>query len=281
MEENEGKIGSLYVVATPIGNLGDLSIRAANTLRDVSFIAAEDTRVTLKLLNHLGLKKPMISCYRHNEDDRVDIIVSRILSGEDCALCCDAGTPAISDPGENIVAAATEAGIRVIPIPGPSAVIAALSSSGLVSGRFCFEGFIPMNKKTRKNRLLSLQNEKRTMVFYEAPHKLRRTLIDFYEYFGNRDMVIARELTKIYEEIIHTTIKDAISLYSEHEPKGEFVLILKGLDEEVSEEPTLEDAVLLAKTYLQDGLSSSEAAKKASKETGQTRSLVYKGMIGD
>jgi len=278
---NIKEIGTLYVVATPIGNLKDLSIRAVDTLKDVDFIAAEDTRVTLKLLNHLGIKKPMISCYRHNELDRVDRIAERILSGESCALCCDAGTPAISDPGEALIAKAVEEGIRIIPIPGPSAVIAALSASGLASGRFCFEGFIPMNKKTRKNRLISLQTEQRTMVFYEAPHKLRKTLIDLLQYMGNREIVIARELTKIYEEIVHSTLQEAVTHYTTNEPRGEFVLILEGFVPEIEQENTLEDAVSIALEYINVGLSTSEAAKKAAQETRLPRSSIYKGIVGE
>ena len=271
--------GSLYVVATPIGNLNDLSKRAVDTLSMVDFIAAEDTRITLKLLNHLGIKKPLISCYRHNELDRIDRIVERILSGENCALCCDAGTPAISDPGEALAAAAVDNGIRIIPIPGPSAVIAAVSASGLVSGRFCFEGFIPMNKKTRKNRLSALRQEPRTMVFYEAPHKLRRTLVDLLEYMGDRDIVIARELTKIHEEIIHTTLREAVEMYAVQEPRGEFVLILSGAPVEEEKETTLEKGITLAKEYAAGGLSNSEAAKRAAKETSLAKSDIYKGMV--
>jgi len=278
--KNNTTVGCLYVVATPIGNLNDITFRTIETLKHVDFIAAEDTRVTLKLLNHLDIKKPMISCYRHNELDRIDTIVEKILLGENCALCCDAGTPAISDPGEALVAASEKEGIRIIPIPGPSAVIAALSVSGFASGRFCFEGFIPQNKKTRKSRLLTLQNEMRTMVFYEAPHKLRRTLRDLLEYLGDRDIVIARELTKIYEEIIHTTLQDAISFYSDNEPRGEFVLIVSGLQPEEEEEYSLEEAVLLAKNYLKEGISISEASKKAALDTGLARSSIYKGVVG-
>ena len=272
--------GNLYIVATPIGNLRDITLRAVDTLKDVDFIAAEDTRVTIKLLNHLSIKKPMISCYRHNEPDRINTIVDRILLGENCALCCDAGTPAISDPGQLLVSKAIDMGIRIIPIPGPSAVISALSSSGLDSGRFCFEGFIPMNKKTRRNRLIALQNEQRTMVFYEAPHKLRRTLIDLRDYLGDREIVIARELTKIYEEFLYITLSEAISLYSEHEPRGEFVVIVKGLEVTKEAEVSIEEAVLIAQNYMKNGLSTSEAAKKAALETNWPRSQIYKEVVG-
>ena len=274
------KPGILYVVATPIGNLNDLSRRAVSTLESVDFIVAEDTRVTLKLLNYIGVSKPLISCYKHNERERSEVIVERILSGEDCALCSDAGTPAISDPGEALVREAFEAGIQIIPIPGPSAVIAALSAGGLTSGRFCFEGFIPMNKKTRRQRLLALKGEQRTMVFYEAPHKLRHTLIDLLEYLGDRNIVIARELTKIHEEIIHTILSEAVSIYTDNDPKGEFVIIVSGLVEETKEEHTIEEALEIALRYVGSGLSASGAAKNAAQETGIPRSQIYRSLMG-
>ncbi|MCL1830185.1 MAG: 16S rRNA (cytidine(1402)-2'-O)-methyltransferase [Oscillospiraceae bacterium] len=271
--------GTLYVVATPIGNLADLSRRTASTLKEVDFIAAEDTRVTLKLLNHLEIKKPLISCFRHNEPDRVDDIINRILQGEDCALCCDAGTPAISDPGQLVVSAAHNSEINVITIPGPSAVIAALSVSGIPSGRFCFEGFIPMNKKTRKSRLTELQKEQRTMVFYEAPHKLRRTLSDLLEYLGDREIVIARELTKIYEETITTTLSRAKQLYLDNDARGEFVLIVSGLEKPEQPEYTLTDAAEIAKSHISNGMSISDAARQAAAETSFPRSQIYRAII--
>ena len=271
--------GVLYIVATPIGNLSDLSPRAAGILSEVDFVAAEDTRITVKLLNHLGIKKPMISCYRHNELQRTDTIIERIKNGESCALCSDAGTPAISDPGEELVRKAVENNIPVIPIPGPSAVITALSASGLITSRFCFEGFIPMNRKTRKKRLLELQNEARTIVIYEAPHKLKRTLNDLLEYLGDRTVTLARELTKIHEEIVRTTLGEAVKKYADNEPRGEFVVIISGKLTEEAEDYTLEEAAELAKSFIKEGYSASEAAGKAAAETGIARSIIYKAAV--
>ena len=201
--------GKLYVVGTPIGNLGDISPRALETLESCDFIAAEDTRVTLKLLNHFEIKKPMISYFEHNRREKGEVIAERILAGENCALVTDAGMPAVSDPGEDLVALCHELGITVCAVPGPSAFVAAIALSGLHVGRFTFEGFLSMNKPSRREHLESLVNEKRTMVFYEAPHKLAATLKDLYSYFGQRDMAIVREITKIHEEVIRTTLKDA------------------------------------------------------------------------
>jgi 16S rRNA (cytidine1402-2'-O)-methyltransferase len=189
------KNNKMYILATPIGNLGDLSPRAEQVLADVDFVAAEDTRVTAKLLNHLGLKKQMVSYYRHNEDDSGRRIVDRVIAGESCALCCDAGTPAISDPGEFLVREAIAAGIEVTPVPGPCAAIAALCASGLATGRFCFEGFLPMNKRNRRAHLEQIAGETRTLIFYEAPHKLRYTLADLFQVLGDREITLARELT--------------------------------------------------------------------------------------
>lgn len=285
MERKQKKIeeqaGTLFVVATPIGNLGDLTHRAAATLEAVDFIAAEDTRVTIKLLNHLGIKKPMVSCYRHNEDWRTGEIVARIEAGESCALCCDAGTPAVSDPGEELVAAAKDAGITVVPIPGPSAAIAALSASGLYTGRFCFEGFIPVNKKTRRERFLEIKDERRTLIVYEAPHKLKNTLVDMLEYFGDREITVARELTKIHEEIVRTTLSEAASHYKKNEPKGEFVLIVAGKEPEELVGYTMDDAVALANAFIKEGKSLSAAAKEAATETGFPRSDIYKAVLRD
>ncbi|MGN1131113.1 MAG: 16S rRNA (cytidine(1402)-2'-O)-methyltransferase, partial [Ruminococcus sp.] len=190
---------TLYVVGTPIGNLSDMSPRAVDTLRNVDFIAAEDTRVTLKLLNHFDIKKPMVSYYEHNKRERGEIICNRILSGESCAIVTDAGMPCISDPGEDLIKLCQEKGIKTIVVPGPSAVISALAVSGLETGRFCFEGFLSVNKKSRREHLQSLADETRTMIFYEAPHKLPSTLKDLYSSFGDRKLTIVREITKIHE----------------------------------------------------------------------------------
>ena len=220
--------GILYVVGTPIGNLGDMSPRAVETLENVDFIAAEDTRVTLKLLNHFGIKKPMVSYFEHNKHQRGEIICRRILSGENCAIVTDAGMPCISDPGELLVKQCEEYGIEVKAVPGPSAVISALAISGLPTGRFTFEGFLSVNKKSRMEHLESVKNETRTMIFYEAPHKLNATLRDMLGAFGNRSIAIVRELTKIHEEVIRTTLEQAVERYSEAPLKGEIVLVIDG-----------------------------------------------------
>ncbi len=218
----------LYVVGTPIGNLEDFSPRAQRILREVDFIAAEDTRVTRKLLTHFDIHTPMVSYHEHNLRERGEEIVARILVGETCAIVTDAGMPAISDPGEDLVRLCHAHGVPVESVPGPCAFTTALALSGLPSGRFTFEGFLSVNKPGRMAHLQSLQNEQRTMIFYEAPHKLRSTLADLLETFGDRELVIARELTKIHEEFIHTTLEKAQALYETVSPKGEFVLILRG-----------------------------------------------------
>jgi 16S rRNA (cytidine1402-2'-O)-methyltransferase len=271
-------IGKLYLVGTPIGNLGDLSPRAADTLEKVDFIAAEDTRVTVKLLNHLGLKKPMLSYYEHNKKERGGEIIERLLSGQNCALVTDAGMPAISDPGEDMVKLAHQNGIPVESVPGPSAVITALAMSGMPSGRFTFEGFLTMNKPGRRAHLAELKSEKRTMIFYEAPHKLVATLKDMLDFLGDRDIALVRELTKIHEEVILTSLSDALQIYSEKEPKGEFVIIVSGAKE--SEKTyTIEEAVALAKDFINKGDSASSAAKKAAEISGLKKGDIYKGML--
>lgn len=270
--------GTLYVVGTPIGNLGDLSPRAAETLEKVDFIAAEDTRVTVKLLNHLGIKKEMLSYYEHNKKGKGNLIIERILKGENCAVVSDAGMPAISDPGEDLVRLAHENGIKVESVPGPSALITAISISGFPCGRFCFEGFLSMNKISRRTHLEELKAEKRSMLFYEAPHKLLATLKDFYKYFGDRKIVFVRELTKIHETVFETTLSSAIDYYTENTPKGEFVLILEGA-KETEKVYTLEDAVKIAKKLISEGVSTSMAAKQAAEETGIKKGDIYKEVI--
>ncbi|WP_099205080.1 16S rRNA (cytidine(1402)-2'-O)-methyltransferase [Scatolibacter rhodanostii] len=268
---------TLYIVGTPIGNLGDLSPRAVEVLEKVDFIAAEDTRVTLKLLNHFGIKKPMISYFEHNKAERGGWITSRIQGGESCALVSDAGMPAISDPGETLVAECAEAGIPVYAVPGPSAVIAALAVSGLPTGRFTFEGFLSMNKKNRHEHLLSLQNENRTMVFYEAPHKLRRTLSDLYKVFGERKIAMVREITKIHEEALRMNLSEAAKLYKDKEPRGEFVLVIEGAAlPEREKEITLEEAVEMAENLMKQGQSASDAAKAAVLDTTIKKGDVYR-----
>ena len=268
--------GILYLVATPIGNLGDISARCRQTLEDADFIAAEDTRVTLKLLNHLGIKKSLVSYYEHNKAFRGDKIVERILSGETCALVSDAGSPAISDPGEDLVKQCAAAGIPVCAIPGPCAAITALSISGQSTGRFCFEGFLSTAKKSRREHLDSLRTEQRTMIFYEAPHKLVPTLEDLRQAFGDdRGISLCRELTKLHEEVVRTTLGEAVARYTENPPKGEFVLIVAGAQPEEKEAPTETDAAARVAQLMQEGLSRKDAVKQAAKELGLPKNVVY------
>lgn len=270
--------GILYVVGTPIGNLGDISPRALETLENVDFIAAEDTRVTLKLLNHFGIKKPLISYFEHNKRERGEIICQRILSGENCAIVTDAGMPCISDPGEMLISQCIEYGITTRAIPGPSAVVSALALSGLPTGRFTFEGFLSVNKKSRRDHLEEVKNEKRTMIFYEAPHKLNATLKDMLNTFGNRKIAIVRELTKIHEEVISTTLEKAVADYADSPLKGEIVLIVDGAKEvETSEEYTPKDAVKMALALAEEeNISASESAKRVAKITGIKKGIIYK-----
>lgn len=268
--------GKLYVVGTPIGNLSDFSPRAAQTLAEADFIAAEDTRVTVKLLNHLGIKKPMVSYFEHNKLERGGVITRRILAGETCALVSDAGMPAISDPGELLVAQCAALGIQTLVVPGPSAVISALAISGLPTGRFTFEGFLSVNKRARREHLQQVAAETRTMVFYEAPHKLSATLADMLAAWGDRRIALVRELTKIHEEVIRTTLSEAARRYSEESPKGEFVLVIEGAPVPVEEPLTLEEAIELARIFLEEGASVSESAKRAAKESGHSKAEIYK-----
>ena len=268
--------GMLYLVPTPIGNLGDISIRCRETLENADFIAAEDTRVTLKLLNHLGIKKSLVSYYEHNKAFKGDKIVERILAGETCALVSDAGSPAISDPGEDLVKQCAEAGIVVCAIPGPCAAITALSISGQATGRFCFEGFLSTSKKSRREHLESLKKEQRTMIFYEAPHKLVATLEDMAEVFGSdRGISLCRELTKLHEEVVRTTLGEAIAKYTENGPKGEFVLIVSGAEAEPEEQPTEEHASAYLSRLLASGMSKKDAVKQTAKDLKLPKNEVY------
>ncbi|MBQ9514535.1 MAG: 16S rRNA (cytidine(1402)-2'-O)-methyltransferase [Ruminococcus sp.] len=269
----------LYVVGTPIGNLGDISPRALETLRGVDFIAAEDTRVTVKLLNHFEIKKPLVSYFEHNKHDKGDKIIHRILAGESCAVVTDAGMPCISDPGEDLIRQCEEAGIKTVVVPGPSAVISALAVSGLETGRFTFEGFLSVNKKSRSDHLESLLDERRTMIFYEAPHKLNNTLDDLYKTFGNRRLTIARELTKVHEEIIRTDTATAATAYRENPLKGEIVLILEGKKTEDQPQMTFDQAVAYAKGLIADGMRPTDAAKKAAAESGLKKNEIYKELM--
>ena len=269
----------LYVVGTPIGNMGDMTPRAVETLREVDFIAAEDTRVTVKLLNHFEIKKPMVSYFEHNKHDKGVKIIDRILSGESCAIVTDAGMPCISDPGEDLIRQCEEAGIKTVVVPGPSAVISALAVSGLETGRFTFEGFLSVNKKSRSEHLESLRGERRTMIFYEAPHKLNNTLDDLYKTFGDRRLTIARELTKVHEEIIRTTTKAASTAYLETPLKGEIVLILEGSREEDKPEMTLDEAVAYARKLIDGGMRPTDAAKEAAAMAGLKKNEIYKELM--
>lgn len=269
--------GKLYVVGTPIGNLGDFSPRAVQTLSEVDFIAAEDTRVTIKLLNHFEIKKPMVSYYEHNKASKSEHIIARILDGQNCALVTDAGMPAISDPGIDLVALCHEHNIEVVSVPGPSAIITAAAISGMDVSRFTFEGFLSMNKPKRREHLSDITNEKRTMIFYEAPHKLPATLKDFLEYLGDRKIALIKELTKIHENVELTTLAEAVEKYSQTPPKGEFVVIIEGkkVQDIVFDET---DGITLAKRFLSEGMSLSEAAKSAAKETGIKKGEIYKAL---
>ncbi len=268
--------GMLYLVPTPIGNLGDISIRCRQTLEQADFIAAEDTRVSLKLLNHLGIKKSLVSYYEHNKAFKGNVILERILNGETCALVSDAGSPAISDPGEELVRQCAEAGITVCAIPGPCAVITALSISGQATGRFCFEGFLSTAKKSRREHLESLVREQRTMVFYEAPHKLLNTLQDMAEVFGpDRPISLCRELTKLHEEVVRLTLGEAVEKYTETPPKGEFVLVVAGAPAEEKNQATAQDAATRVAQLMAQGISRKDAIKQTATELSLPKNVVY------
>ena len=272
--------GMLYLVPTPIGNLGDISIRCRQTLEEADFIAAEDTRVSLKLLNHLGIKKSLVSYYEHNKTQKGEQIVERILAGETCALVSDAGSPAISDPGEELVKQCADAGITVCAIPGPCAVITALSISGQSTGRFCFEGFLSTAKKSRREHLESLKSEHRTMIFYEAPHKLMATLESMAEVFGgDRSISLCRELTKLHEEVIRTTLQGAMELYQQQAPKGEFVLVVAGAPEQEEEVATTADAKTRVAQLMAQGMSRKDAIKQTAQELNLPKNAVYEAAL--
>ena len=271
--------GKLYLVPTPIGNLGDVSRRAVETLEAADFIAAEDTRVTVKLLNHLGLKKPMTAYHRHNCDTAGPAILRRLEDGERCALVTDAGTPAISDPGEDLVALCAAHGVEVESIPGPCALTVALSASGLPTGRFTFEGFLPLNKKNRRAQLDVLRAEERTMIFYEAPHKLRATLDDLSATFGpDRPMAVCRELTKLHEEVLRLTVGEAQARYAAQEPRGEFVLVVAGRPLQ-DEKTDGEGALARAEQLRREGMSMKDAAARAAAEFGVKKRTLYNQML--
>lgn len=273
--------GKLYLVSTPIGNLGDISRRMADTMAGADFLAAEDTRVTVKLLNHLGLKKPMVSYHRHNCSTAGPAIVDRLLAGESCALVTDAGTPAISDPGEDLVALCAQHDIPVEAVPGPCALICALSVSGLPTARFTFEGFLPQNKKNRRSHLDSLKGEQRTMVFYEAPHKLEDTLEDFVAVFGaERRIALCRELTKLHEEVVRTTVGQALADCATRPPRGEYVLVVEGAPEAPAQEADPQAALERVAQLRGEGLSLKEACAKAGEEFGIKKRQLYDMSLG-
>ena len=278
-EKNKVNDGTLYLVSTPIGNLADLSERAKKVLAGVDFVAAEDTRNSAKLLAIFGIKKPMVSYYEHNKRERGEEICARISAGESCALVTDAGMPGISDPGEDIVKLCAERGIPVTAVPGPCAAMTALTLSGLFTGRFAFEGFLSTNKGERRDRLAELKCDTRTLIFYEAPHKLKATLSDLYTAFGERKISLCRELTKLNEEIYRTTLSDAIALYSEREPRGEYVLIVEGASsEQVRAEAFWSEMSIEAHVayYTGEGKSKMDAIKACAKDRGIAKNEVYK-----
>ena len=272
--------GKLYVVGTPIGNLEDMSVRAVKTLQEVDFIAAEDTRVTLKLLNHFEIKKPMVSYHEHNAREKGGEIITRLLSGQTCAIVTDAGMPCISDPGEDLVRLCAENGLDTVVIPGPSAAISALALSGLSTSKFVFEGFLNPQKNARLERLEELKREKRTIIFYEAPHKLCDTLSAMYQVLGDRKITLARELTKIYEEVIRTTLSQAVALYEEKAPKGEFVLVVEGMVEE-EQSLTFEQALELIQALVDKGEPLSKAAKDVARQTGFKKGELYSRFLAE
>ena len=277
-EKNRVEKGTLYLVATPIGNLGDLSERAVKVLSEVDFIAAEDTRNSMRLLTHLGISKPMVSYFEHNKRERGGEIMARLQSGESCALVTDAGTPAISDPGEDIVALCAEAGVPVSSIPGPCAAIVALTLSGLPTGRFCFEGFLPVDKQERRRRLERLSSEDRTMIFHEAPHKLKNTLDDLAAAFGEgRRISLCRELTKLNEEAMRTTLGGAIAYYNSTPPRGEYVLVIGGRTEgaETDDWSSIDVPTHVA-NYVASGMSKMDAIKAVARDRGVPKSVIYK-----
>ena len=271
--------GKLYVVGTPIGNLSDMTPRAVETLSKVDFIAAEDTRVTLKLLNHFDIKKPLISYYEHNRTEKGVQIAERIMAGENCAIVTDAGMPCISDPGEDLVALLRKEGLPIEVVPGPTAAMSAIAISGISCSRFCFEGFLSTSKKSRFEHLEELKNETRTMIFYEAPHKLKATLSDFKKYFGGeRRISLCRELTKIHEEVLLLTLDSAIAYYEQNDPRGEYVLVLEGTEKK-SEEYSLDDCLEIMLEMVRSGKSKNDAARLMAKQSGFRKNELYKILV--
>ena len=267
--------GKLCLVGTPIGNLGDMSPRALRALEEADFIAAEDTRVTLKLLNHFNIKKPLVSYYEHNARSAGERILERILAGENCALVTDAGMPSVSDPGEDLAARCAEAGVELTAVPGPCAAVTALALSALPAGRFCFEGFLSTSGRSRREHLESLKGERRTMIFYEAPHKLVKTLEDLRAAFGpGRRIALCREMTRLHEEVVRSSLGEAAALYAETPPRGEFVLVVEGAAEAKTEFGR-EEALALVERRRAEGMSLKEACRLTAEETGIKKNELY------
>ena len=278
-EKNAVVKKALYLVSTPIGNMSDITERAIKVLSEVDFIAAEDTRKTGLLLNRLGISSSLVSYYDHNKEEKGPRIIERLKNGENCALVTDAGTPAVSDPGEDIVKLAAENGITVISVPGACAAISALTVSGLSAGRFVFEGFLPADNKKRKQRFEELSHEKRTFIIYEAPHRIRKTLSELLSFLGDRRISLCRELTKLNEEIIRTTVSEAIALYEEKEPRGEYVLVIEG-KQTITNADYPEDVNDHVQSLIESGLSRMDAIKAAAKQRGVPKSRIYDEYTG-
>ena len=270
------EVGTLYLVATPIGNLDDITFRAIDVLRNVDLIAAEDTRQSLKLLNHYEISKPMISYHRHNEDVRSEVLINKVKEGQSIAIITDAGTPGISDPGEEIVKEAIKEGIKVVPIPGACAMVNALICSGLDTKQFTFYGFLPQNKKLRKEKIEEIKEEEKTVIIYEAPHRIIDTLNEFKKEFGDRNIVLARELTKIHEEFIRGTISEVLEKIN---PKGEFIIMLEG--EKIEKENQLNNLTLEEHYtfYERQGLDKKEIIKKIAKDRNVSKNEIYQKFI--
>lgn len=272
--------GKLYVVGTPIGNLEDITYRAVRILSEVDFVCAEDTRVTVKLLNHYDIKKPLLSYHEHSANHVSENIISRLQSGESCAVVTDAGMPCISDPGEDLVRICRDVGIDVEAVPGPTAMATAAAICGIPASRFAFEGFLSVTKKQRYEHLKSAAMDSHTLIFYEAPHKLRSTLEDMLKYFGDRRISICREITKLHEEVIRTTLSEAIQYYEETSPRGEYVLVVEGASKsELAEEYTIEDAVSIARQLIENGSKMSDACKEAARLTGLRKNDIYSAVM--
>jgi len=276
----ESKKGRLFLCPTPIGNLEDITLRVLKVLKEVDVIAAEDTRVTKKLLNHYGIKKPLISYHEHNKNSKGEEIIKRLISGEDVALVSDAGTPGISDPGEDLIRAAIRENIDIVPLPGPSAFILALIVSGFSTKRFVFEGFLPKKEKEREKILEELSREKRTIILYESPHRIVKTLREIKDKMGNRNIVLARELTKFYEEIFRGSLEEALAKYQEEEPRGEFVVVIEGIKQEEELKggaffDIKKQALERVEEYIKNGMAKSQAIRRVSKEFNISKNEIY------